>query len=138
MRSSGLTLRQWLGSTESETVLARRAAAALETCPGECDRQRGFLYLVLGALGTAADLLASAPGIGWSAEEHPGHLLFSLFQRLLIDAANGTVDLQLRAERSGKGDGRTYTILLTAKDDAGNETSTTVEVIAPHSRGKKK
>ena len=31
----------------------------------------------------AAKLLASAPGLGWSNDEHPGHLLFPLFAQLL-------------------------------------------------------
>lgn len=31
----------------------------------------------------AAKLLAAAPGLGWSAGYHPGHLLFPLFVSLL-------------------------------------------------------
>jgi len=38
-------------------------------------------------LRAAADLLSKAPGLGWSSEDHPGHVLFPLFVVLL---ANGT------------------------------------------------
>lgn len=40
--------------------------------------------------------------------------------------------LQLRAERSGKGSGRTYTITLTCADAAGNVTVKTGTVLVPH------
>ena len=40
--------------------------------------------------------------------------------------------LKLRAERSGKGHGRVYTILLRTEDEAGNGGETTVEVTVPH------
>jgi hypothetical protein len=44
--------------------------------------------------------------------------------------------LQLRAERSGAGTGRTYTITLTCTDAAGNPTVRTATVLVPHSKGK--
>ncbi|MAT42793.1 MAG: hypothetical protein CL609_10655 [Anaerolineaceae bacterium] len=43
---------------------------------------------------------------------------------------------QLRAERSGVGDGRIYTITYKATDDCGNETYASVYVYAPFSMGK--
>ena len=43
--------------------------------------------------------------------------------------------LRLRAERSGSGFGRTYTITLIASDDAGNETTDSTTVFVPHDRG---
>lgn len=43
---------------------------------------------------------------------------------------------QLRAERAGNGDGRTYTITYTATDASGNSASTSVTVIVPHDKGK--
>lgn len=46
-------------------------------------------------------------------------------------------DLPLRAERKGNGSGRTYTILATVTDGAGNATSVSTTVVVPHSRGKK-
>ena len=50
------------------------------------------------------------------------------------DVAPGTPDtmFKLRAERSGKGDGRTYTIVYTATDEAGNVASTRLDVRVPH------
>jgi serine protease len=52
-------------------------------------------------------------------------------------AAFGTPDTTflLRAERSGRGDGRVYTIVYTATDGSGNSTSTSVEVIVPKNGG---
>jgi hypothetical protein len=48
----------------------------------------------------------------------------------------GDLTANLRAERSGTGDGRVYTITVVAEDDAGNETLATVAVSVPLSRGK--
>lgn len=45
--------------------------------------------------------------------------------------------VQLRAERSGNGSGRIYTITVEATDEAGNSATDTVEVTVPHSKGKK-
>ncbi len=44
--------------------------------------------------------------------------------------------LQLRAERSGNGTGRTYTITLTCTDAAGNASVRTASVRVPHSQGR--
>lgn len=44
----------------------------------------------------------------------------------------GALALQLRAERSGTGPGRTYTIVVTCTDVFGNSTSRTVEVTVRH------
>ncbi|WP_198510268.1 hypothetical protein [Bacillus solitudinis] len=50
----------------------------------------------------------------------------------------GTADqsIQLRAERSGKGTGRLYTITYEAVDFAGNKATASVEVTVPHSSKK--
>lgn len=45
----------------------------------------------------------------------------------------GPMTLKLRAERSGKGSGRVYTILVEAADEAGNTTTGQVQVLVPHS-----
>jgi hypothetical protein len=42
--------------------------------------------------------------------------------------------LQLRAERSGRGSGRTYTVTVTATDAAGNKASAAATVIVPHDK----
>lgn len=78
-----LRLRRWLGGTESKQTIKKRATEALAACPKQAHRQRAFLHVLLGDLEAAAKLLASAPGLGWSDGEHPGHLLFPLFQLLL-------------------------------------------------------
>lgn len=46
--------------------------------------------------------------------------------------------VQLRAERSGNGNGRIYTITITCKDSAGNTASSTATVTVPHDQGKNK
>ncbi len=46
-------------------------------------------------------------------------------------AITGAMTLNLRAERSGKGNGRIYTITVEAKDAAGNVTTKTVTVSVP-------
>lgn len=51
-----------------------------------------------------------------------------------VNQANGTVRLQLRAERSGAGIGRVYSVKLTATDPSGNAASASVEIKVPHSR----
>jgi hypothetical protein len=48
----------------------------------------------------------------------------------------GALTLNLRAERSGKGDGRVYTITVECTDDSGNTSSTAVRVTVAHDRGK--
>ena len=76
-------LRRWLGSSTSKRELGRRATAALDTCPKQARRQRALLHILVGDVEAAARLLSVAPGLGWSSEEHPGHLLFPLFCGLL-------------------------------------------------------
>ncbi len=44
---------------------------------------------------------------------------------------------ELRAERSGSGDGRTYTLTYSATDASGNETEATCTVFVPHDMGEK-
>jgi hypothetical protein len=55
-----------------------------------------------------------------------------------IDQVTGMISLQLRAERSGSGDGRVYTVAITATDDSDNSSEAAVEIIVPHDKGKKK
>jgi tetratricopeptide (TPR) repeat protein len=73
-------LRRWLGSARTRRAIHIRAAEALKTCPKDALRQRAFLHVVLGDFERAAKLLAAAPGLGWSRNDHPGHVLFPLFQ----------------------------------------------------------
>lgn len=76
-------LCRWLGSSNSKKVLCQRADEALEACPQQAQKQRALLHVFLGDIEAAAKLLASAPGLGWSNSEHPGHLIFSIFCGLL-------------------------------------------------------
>jgi hypothetical protein len=50
----------------------------------------------------------------------------------------GDHGLKLRAERSGNGGGRVYTIRVRSEDESGNSDERTVEVVVPHDRGHKK
>lgn len=54
-----------------------------------------------------------------------------------VDDETGTIELRLRSERSGNGDGRTYMIMITATDESGNQSVATVDIFAPHDRRKK-
>jgi hypothetical protein len=47
---------------------------------------------------------------------------------------SGTIALQ--AERSGTGEGRTYTIDVTALDSSGNQTTTSCVIVVPHNQRK--
>jgi len=51
----------------------------------------------------------------------------------IVIASDGK-SVKLRAERMGGGDGRVYTITLSATDAAGNTATATCEVIVPHDR----
>lgn len=48
-------------------------------------------------------------------------------------ATAGAHGVTLRAERAGSGDGRVYTITITARDAAGNSAAATTTVSVPHS-----
>jgi len=47
----------------------------------------------------------------------------------------GPLEASLRAERSGQGDGRTYTLAVTCQDEAGNPAESTALVEVPHDQG---
>jgi hypothetical protein len=53
-----------------------------------------------------------------------------------IDQENGIITLGLRAERSGKGSERIYTVTIAASDEYGNYASVDVEILVPHDKGK--
>jgi len=55
-----------------------------------------------------------------------------------VDDETGLIELRLRSERSGKGQGRIYTIIITATDGSGNQSAAEVEIRAPHDKRKKK
>jgi hypothetical protein len=53
-----------------------------------------------------------------------------------IDNVNGIIRFQLRAERSGLGNGRIYTVIITATDESNNTSTATLEIIVPHDKKK--
>jgi hypothetical protein len=55
----------------------------------------------------------------------------------VIDQATGQITFQLRAERSGSGNGRIYTIRVSATDGSNNVSSADVKIVVPHDNGKK-
>jgi len=52
-----------------------------------------------------------------------------------IDQAQGTIALQLRAERSGRGQGRQYTVTITATDQSGNASAANIKILVPYNQG---
>lgn len=57
----------------------------------------------MGDLPAAADLLSKAPGLGWSSEDHPGHLVFPLLAVLLANGTARTVSDTLLEELESTG-----------------------------------
>lgn len=55
----------------------------------------------------------------------------------VIDQGNGIITFQLRAEHSGKGNGRVYKITITAVDTSNNTATANVEITVPHDKKKK-
>jgi hypothetical protein len=55
----------------------------------------------------------------------------------VIDQMNGIITLKLRAERSGRGNDRIYTIMVTGTDICGNSSQSNVEIIVPHDKRKR-
>jgi hypothetical protein len=47
----------------------------------------------------------------------------------------GKLTVDLRAERSGKGSGRVYSIIVRCTDASGNTATKSVDVTVPHDRG---
>jgi tetratricopeptide (TPR) repeat protein len=93
-----LRLLRWLGAGSSTAVeLRKRAKGALQHCPREGGRQRGLLHVLTGDVQAAAKLLARAPGLGWSSEDHPGHLLFPAFAGLLAEGTRARLGAELSA-----------------------------------------
>ena len=92
-------LLRWIAS-DGYTVASLRAKAkkALPRCPKAAGRQLGLLRVLVGELNAAADALSKAPGLGWSSEDHPGHLVFPLLAVLLANGTTRKVSDTLLAE----------------------------------------
>ena len=79
-------LLRWLVADEAPGASIRaRAAAALDANPTKSKRLLAFLQALVGDIPAAAKALKSAPGLGWSSEDHPGHLLFPACAWLLTN-----------------------------------------------------
>ena len=70
----------------------------MSRCPKTAGRQLGLLRLLAGNISAAADLLSQAPGLGWSSNEHPGHVLFPSFAVLLAHRTSRRVSDTLLAD----------------------------------------
>ena len=80
-------LQRWLVADDANGATTRkRAAAVLEKTPPKSSRLVAFLHVLVGDVPAAAKALKGAPGLGWSNDDHPGHLLFPAFAWML---ANG-------------------------------------------------
>jgi hypothetical protein len=85
-----------------------------------------------GAITLAVTLESSdPPDTGGDGNTIPDYYIDS------IDNGTGIIELRLRSERSGTGDGRTYTITITATDETGNSSEAMVTIRAPHDKRKK-
>lgn len=87
--------------------------------------------------------------VSWSATDNCGAAACSITSVSSNEPINGLGDgdtapdwiitsgstVLLRAERSGLGSGRVYTITLTCRDASGNTTSRTTTVLVPHDQG---
>lgn len=80
-----------------------KAKKALTRCPKTAGRQLGLLRVLVGDVDAAADLLSQAPGLGWSSEAHPGHMLFPLFAVLLANRTSRKVRDTLLADLESTG-----------------------------------
>ena len=90
---------RWLGTgTPSASTVVQRAKKAIEHCPGQAGRQLGLLHLLRGDVQAASQVLARARGLGWSAEGHPGHLLFPAFAGLLAQGTETQLVVRLFAD----------------------------------------
>lgn len=76
-------LRRWLGCSAVKQELLKRVSQALVQVPKQAHRQQALLFVLGNDVLAAARLLASANGLGWSIDDHPGHLLFPLFLSLI-------------------------------------------------------
>ncbi len=92
-------LVRWLSADgPTPTVLRVKARKALSRCPRTAGRQLAVLRVLTGDLRTAADLLSKAEGLGWSSEDHPGHVLFPSFVVLLANRTSRRVSETLLAD----------------------------------------
>lgn len=79
-------LLRWLvADSATAATIRKRAAATIDASPTRSKRLHAFLDVIVGDVPSAAKALKSAPGLGWSSDDHPGHLLFAVFAWLVGD-----------------------------------------------------
>lgn len=76
-------LVRWLGDSKNKTMMTKRAKQALDVCPKNATRQKALLHFITSDFNASGKILGNAPGLGWSSSEHPGHLIFPLFYKVL-------------------------------------------------------
>jgi hypothetical protein len=92
-------LLRWLVTEDrSPTDLRAKAGKIASRCPETAGRQLGLLRLLACDISGAADLLFRAPGLGWSSDEHPGHVLFPSFALLLAHRTSRSMPDALLAD----------------------------------------
>jgi hypothetical protein len=84
-------LRWLLAGRPDAGAIGARAKEARAACPRGAGAQRSLLAILVGALEEAAARLARAPGLGWSAPDHPGHLTFAALAWALGGAPPGSL-----------------------------------------------
>ena len=79
-------LLRWVVADDAKGAsIRRRAAAALEADATDSSRLVAFLRVLVGDVPAAANALRDAPGLGWSSDDHPGHVLFPAFAWMIGD-----------------------------------------------------
>ena len=96
---------------------------ATVTATDNCDTEPA-IELVSIVMSESDEISTFDPNYDLSVND--GHTLVDI---QIVDDYN----FDLRCERSGKSDGRTYTITYKAIDDSGNESTASTEVLVPHS-----
>ena len=97
-------LLRWLVTEErSPTDLRAKARKIVSRCPKTAGRQLGLIRLLACDISAAADLLSQAPGLGWSSDDHPGHVLFPSFAILLARSNSTRVSEALLADLDSTG-----------------------------------
>jgi hypothetical protein len=91
-------LRSLVTEDRSPSAIRLKARKIVSRCPQTAGRQLGLLRLLACDISAAADLLSEAPGLGWSSDEHPGHVLFPSFALLLAHRALRSVPDALLAD----------------------------------------
>ena len=92
-------LLRWLVTEDrSPTALRVKARKIVSRCPKTAERQLGLLRLLACDIRAASDILSQAPGLGWSSDEHPGHVLFPSFALLLAHRTSRSVPDALLAD----------------------------------------